>query len=165
MIISKTPFRIPLSGGGTDIKFYYELRKGELLSLAINQYAYVFLTERKISKDFLIQTTKSQFTKKINHIDHDLIRETLKFFKISIDLSIETLFLMVLSELLLALSKLHLKTKLKLFSLECLINLVATCLTNFSLSNKHGPEISNSFSLSFFILILPKVTFLDIFMS
>lgn len=83
MIISKTPFRIPLSGGGTDIKFYYELRKGELLSLAINQYAYVFLTERKISKDFLIQTTKSQFTKKINHIDHDLIRETLKFFKIS----------------------------------------------------------------------------------
>ena len=72
---------------------------------------------------------------------------------------------MVLSELLLALSKLHLKTKLKLFLVECLINLVATCLTNFSLYNKHGPEISNSFSLSFFILILPTITFLDIFMS
>ena len=46
MIISKTPYRIPLSGGGTDIDFYYKKREGEFLSISIDQYVYVTLLER-----------------------------------------------------------------------------------------------------------------------
>ena len=48
MIISKTPYRIPLSGGGTDLDFYYKKKGGTLYSLAINQYVYVYLHSRKI---------------------------------------------------------------------------------------------------------------------
>ena len=78
MIISKTPYRIPLSGGGTDLDFYYKKRGGAFYSLAINQYVYVFLKKRHLDKNFLIQTTSTQFVKKLDKIDHNLIKETLR---------------------------------------------------------------------------------------
>ena len=83
MIISKTPFRIPVAGGGTDLDFYYKKKGGTFYSLAINQYVYVFLKERNIDKNYLIQTTSTQFVNKLNKIDHSLIKETLKYFKIN----------------------------------------------------------------------------------
>ena len=48
MIISRTPYRIPLAGGGTDLDFYYKKRGGAFYSLAINQYVYVFLKKRNL---------------------------------------------------------------------------------------------------------------------
>lgn len=82
MIISKTPYRIPLTGGGTDLDFYFKKKGGELYSLAINQYVYVYLQERKVDTNYLIQTTSTEFSNDINKIKHILIKETLKFFKI-----------------------------------------------------------------------------------
>ena len=82
MIISKTPFRIPFAGGGTDLDFYYKKNKGLFYSVAIDQYAYVFLKKRNLDKNFLIQTTSTQFAKSLDKIDHKLIKETLKYFKV-----------------------------------------------------------------------------------
>ena len=82
MIISKTPYRIPISGGGTDLDFFYRKNEGLLTSLAINQYVYVFFKERLIEDNYFIQTSVIEFKKKLNDINHDLIRETLKYFKI-----------------------------------------------------------------------------------
>ena len=90
MIISKTPYRIPLTGGGTDLDFYYKKRNGSLFSLAINQYVYVCLHHRKIDNNYLVQTTKSEFASRINNINHVLIRETLKCFKLKEKLHIAT---------------------------------------------------------------------------
>ena len=90
MIISKTPYRIPLAGGGTDLDFYYKKRSGSLFSLAINQYVYVYLHHRKVDNNYLIQTTKSEFVSKIDNISHFLIRETLKYFKLKEKLHIAT---------------------------------------------------------------------------
>jgi len=90
MIISKTPYRIPLSGGGTDLDFYYRKKEGELYSLAINQYVYVYLHSRKIDTNFLIQTTDTQFAGSINKIKHQLIRETLKAFNLKEKLHVAT---------------------------------------------------------------------------
>ena len=64
MIISKTPYRIPLSGGGTDLDFYYK-KKVRVILLAINQYVYVCLHSRQIDSNFLIQTTDTQFVKNL----------------------------------------------------------------------------------------------------
>ena len=83
MIISKTPYRIPLSGGGTDLDFYYKKSKGHLISISINQYVYVLLVPRKVDNNYLIQTTDTQFTDKLDRIKNILIRETLKFYKVS----------------------------------------------------------------------------------
>ncbi|WP_440644051.1 GHMP family kinase ATP-binding protein [Candidatus Pelagibacter sp. HIMB123] len=90
MIVSKTPYRIPLSGGGTDLDFYYKKNNASLLSLAINQYVFVSLLERKIDDNYFIQTSSTQFTSKIENIKSDLVRETLKYFNIKEKLHIAT---------------------------------------------------------------------------
>ena len=38
MIITRTPFRITLGGGGTDLPSYYEKRGGFLVTSAIDKY-------------------------------------------------------------------------------------------------------------------------------
>ena len=43
MIIARSPLRITLGGGGTDLPSYYEEREGFLISAAINKYVYVTL--------------------------------------------------------------------------------------------------------------------------
>ena len=90
MIISKTPYRLPLSGGGTDLKFYYSKKGSEFLTASINEYVYVLLSHRKIDNNYLIQTTKSQFANTLSQVDHVLIKETLKYFKIKEKLHIGT---------------------------------------------------------------------------
>lgn len=82
MFISKTPFRVPLAGGGTDLSFYYKKRGGEFLTCSFNQFVYVYASFRKFNKNSLIQTTNVEFVKNNKKIKHDLIRETLKEFKI-----------------------------------------------------------------------------------
>ena len=90
MIISKTPYRLPLSGGGTDLKFYYSKKGSEFLTASIDEYVYVLLSHRKIDNNYLIQTTKSQFANTLSQVDHVLIKETLKKFKIKEKLNIGT---------------------------------------------------------------------------
>ena len=43
MIISKTPLRITLAGGGTDLPDFYTNRGGCVTSMAINKYIYICL--------------------------------------------------------------------------------------------------------------------------
>ena len=90
MIISKTPYRIPLSGGGTDIDFYYKKKGADFSSVAINQYVYVLVIRRNIENNYLIQTTETQFANKVDEIKNKLIKETLKYYKIKDKLQINT---------------------------------------------------------------------------
>ena len=82
MIISKTPFRIPLAGGGTDIDFYYKRKTGLFLTCAFNQGIYVSVSKRPLDKKILIQTTSTQFCYSVDNIKHEIIREVLKHFNI-----------------------------------------------------------------------------------
>ena len=82
MIITRTAFRIPLAGGGTDLDFYYKKNGGDLISSTFNQYVFVLLAERPIDDKILIQTTTTQFANNINKVKHKIIREVLKYFNI-----------------------------------------------------------------------------------
>ena len=57
MIISRTPYRLPISGGGTDLDFFLK-EKEAMSSLTINQYVYVFLNERIIQKTISFKLQK-----------------------------------------------------------------------------------------------------------
>ncbi len=46
MIISQTPLRISLCGGGTDFKEYYKNNEGFVVSIAIDKYVFVIVKER-----------------------------------------------------------------------------------------------------------------------
>jgi D-glycero-alpha-D-manno-heptose-7-phosphate kinase len=87
MIITRTPYRIPLAGGGTDLDFYYKKRGGSLISATFNQYVFTILLRRQIDNKVLIQTTDTQFTRSTKQIKHPILREILKL-KISFRLEL-----------------------------------------------------------------------------
>jgi D-glycero-alpha-D-manno-heptose-7-phosphate kinase len=90
MIVSKTPYRLPLSGGGTDIDFFYKKFGSRFLSASVSEYVYVILLERKLDQNYMIQTSAVEFSKKVSGIKHNLIRETIKYFDIREKLQIST---------------------------------------------------------------------------
>ena len=53
MIITRTPFRMTLGGGGTDLPSYYEKYGGFIFSFALNKY--MFITVKRPFADHLIR--------------------------------------------------------------------------------------------------------------
>ena len=77
MIISQTPLRISLSGGGTDLANYYKQNEGYVVSTAIDKYIYVIVKERFDDFIYVDYSTK-EIVENINDIKHDLVRESAK---------------------------------------------------------------------------------------
>lgn len=76
MIISQTPLRISLSGGGTDFKDYYKVHNGYIVSTAIDKYIFVIIKER-FDDLIYVNYTKKEIVKSVEEIQHELVRETL----------------------------------------------------------------------------------------
>jgi D-glycero-alpha-D-manno-heptose-7-phosphate kinase len=83
MIITRTPFRITLGGGGTDLPSYYERHGGFVFSMTIDKYMYIMLhhlpaTERKS----IIRYSQVETVSQIEEIAHPLAREALVLHKL-----------------------------------------------------------------------------------
>ena len=76
MIITRTPLRISLGGGGTDLPSYYSRRGGMVISAAINRYIYVGIN-RTFSHDYLIKYAETERRHSVEEISHPIIREAL----------------------------------------------------------------------------------------
>lgn len=81
MIISRSPLRITLGGGGTDLPSYYKKNGGFIISAAINKYVYVTIT-RPFKEGIYLKYSKIEKVKKISQIYHPIIREALKLQKL-----------------------------------------------------------------------------------
>ena len=77
LIISKTPFRISLGGGGTDLPFYYEKEGGFVISSAIQKFMYV-LVARRVHPNILLSYSKSELCESVEDVKHEIIKECLK---------------------------------------------------------------------------------------
>ena len=77
MIIARSPLRITLGGGGTDLPSYYEEREGFLISAAIDKYVYITLHET-FEKGYFLKYSKFEKCTEIDEIQHPIIREALK---------------------------------------------------------------------------------------
>lgn len=77
MIISRTPFRVSLAGGGSDFAEYYRVRPGNVISLAINRYMYVTVN-RRFDDSIRVAYTRTEIVDHIDDLEHDLIREALR---------------------------------------------------------------------------------------
>jgi D-glycero-alpha-D-manno-heptose-7-phosphate kinase len=77
MIISQTPLRISLSGGGTDISNYYIEHEGFVVSTAIDKYLYVLIKER-FDELIYVDYSKKEIVETVDDIQHDLVREAAK---------------------------------------------------------------------------------------
>jgi len=82
MIITRTPVRISLGGGGTDLRSYYSKYGGFLIGAAINRYIYITLT-KMFEGDLQIKYSKTETVKNIDEIQHPTVRESLKLANIN----------------------------------------------------------------------------------
>ena len=77
MIITRSPLRITLGGGGTDLPSYYEKHSGFLIAAAIDRYVYINV-HRRFADGFLLKYSSLEEAASIEEIKHPIIREALK---------------------------------------------------------------------------------------
>ncbi len=77
MIITQTPLRISFAGGGTDLKEFYEMEDGKVISSAIDKYIFVIVSERFDEKIY-INYTKKEIVDSVDDIQHELVREAMR---------------------------------------------------------------------------------------
>lgn len=81
MIITRTPLRISIGGGGTDLPSYYEKFGGFVISAAINKYIYITVN-RTFRPGYLLKYSKLEHAQTVDEIKHAILRETLRLMDI-----------------------------------------------------------------------------------
>ncbi len=81
MIITRTPVRISMGGGGTDLQSYYSKYGGFLIGATINKYIYITLT-KMFEGDLQVKYSKTETVKTVDELQHPTVRESLKLAKI-----------------------------------------------------------------------------------
>ena len=76
MIITRSPLRISLGGGGTDLPSYYQAHGGFLVGAAIDKYVYITIN-RTFTPKILLKYSKLELVQAVHEIEHPIIRESL----------------------------------------------------------------------------------------
>jgi D-glycero-alpha-D-manno-heptose-7-phosphate kinase len=74
VIIARSPLRITLGGGGTDLPSYYERHSGFLIAAAIDQYVYITLHDN-FADDLIVKYSKLERVSHARDLEHPIIRE------------------------------------------------------------------------------------------
>jgi D-glycero-alpha-D-manno-heptose-7-phosphate kinase len=90
MIITQTPLRIGLLGGGTDFPDYYREYGGRVLNCAIDKYVYIIVKQR-FDDDIYINYSKKEIVSRVEDIEHELVREAMLMTGVSKGVEITTL--------------------------------------------------------------------------
>jgi len=77
MIIARSPLRITLGGGGTDLASYYTQREGFLVAAAIDKYVYVSVM-RPFNPGIYLKYSALEQVDKVADVRHPIIREALQ---------------------------------------------------------------------------------------
>jgi D-glycero-alpha-D-manno-heptose-7-phosphate kinase len=78
MIIVRSPLRISLGGGGTDLPSYYRKHEGFVVSAAIDKYVYITLHDAFLG-EIIVKYSKLENVEHIDDIKHPIIRESAKY--------------------------------------------------------------------------------------
>lgn len=77
MIISQTPLRISLLGGGTDFREFSHEHGGAVLAFGLNKFVYVILKDR-FDTDVYINYSIKEIVRAVDEVKHDLVREAMR---------------------------------------------------------------------------------------
>ena len=81
MIITRSPLRISLGGGGTDLPSYYRQHEGFLIAAAIDKYVYITLHDT-FQKEIIVKYSNTERVSHAEEIQHPIIREALRLLDI-----------------------------------------------------------------------------------
>ena len=90
MLITRTPLRIALGGGGTDLPSYYRRFGGMVVSAAITKYVYIGIN-RTFTDDYFLKYSEMERVRDVREIKHSIIREALVLHPIGPALEIVSL--------------------------------------------------------------------------
>src|SRR5277367_2815216 len=76
MLMSRTPVRVPMGGGGTDLPFYARERGGFLITAAIDKYIYI-IVNKHFEKNIRICYSKREIVESAGEIQHPVVREAM----------------------------------------------------------------------------------------
>jgi D-glycero-alpha-D-manno-heptose-7-phosphate kinase len=77
MIITRSPLRISLGGGGTDLPSYYRRHSGFVISAAIDRYVYITL-HQTFANELIVKYSKLERVKSLDELQHPIIREAMR---------------------------------------------------------------------------------------
>lgn len=78
MIVTRSPLRISLGGGGTDLPSYYKEHEGFLIAAAIDKYVYITLHQTFVD-ELIVKYSKMETVSKVEDLAHPIIREALQY--------------------------------------------------------------------------------------
>ena len=78
MIITRTPFRVSLCGGGSDLPSFYEKNGGCVISTTINKYMYIAIHPSFQENETIIKYSKTEIVNNTNKIEHPIVKQCLK---------------------------------------------------------------------------------------
>jgi D-glycero-alpha-D-manno-heptose-7-phosphate kinase len=90
MIITQTPLRIGLLGGGTDLPGYYRPYGGRVLNAAIDKYVYVVVKQR-FDDDIYVNYSRKEIVSSVHDLQHELVREAMLLSGVTSGVEITTL--------------------------------------------------------------------------
>ena len=74
MIITRSPLRISLGGGGTDLPSYYEEHGGFLIAAAIDKYVYITV-HKTFVEEMIVKYSKVERVAHASELEHPIVRE------------------------------------------------------------------------------------------
>jgi D-glycero-alpha-D-manno-heptose-7-phosphate kinase len=90
MIITQTPLRIGLLGGGTDLPDYYREHGGRVLNCALDKYIYVIVKQR-FDNEIYVNYSKKEIVSRVEDLEHELVREAMLMTGVTSGVEITTL--------------------------------------------------------------------------
>jgi D-glycero-alpha-D-manno-heptose-7-phosphate kinase len=90
VLITRTPLRISLGGGGTDLPSYYLEHGGVVVSAAIDKYIFIAIN-RTFTNDYFIKYSELERTASVAEIRHPLVREALQLHEVGPGLELVSL--------------------------------------------------------------------------
>lgn len=90
MIISQTPYRISLAGGGTDLPAFYQEEFGAVVSVTLSRHMYVTVHDR-FEKSIRVAYSRTETVKNPAELQHELVREAMRVTGIRDPLEITTI--------------------------------------------------------------------------
>ena len=82
MIVTRTPFRVTLGGGGTDLPSFYREHEGFVLAVGIDKYMYLNVNTPILDDLIRVRYTKAETVHRLDEIGHPLARAALEHFGI-----------------------------------------------------------------------------------
>jgi D-glycero-alpha-D-manno-heptose-7-phosphate kinase len=88
MIITRTPFRITLGGGGTDLPSFYSEYGGFVIAVGIDKYMFLNVNTPIVDDKIRVRYSTAELVSHVDEVQHELAREAMKLFNLTTGIEI-----------------------------------------------------------------------------